>query len=65
MIHDIFDVPNTAFSTVLVLMVRFTSAGFNTVHLKSIFGFLTGSNVSIITNRYSIAPQFMIFSSSV
>ena len=36
-IHDIFDVPNTAFSVVLVLVGRFTCAGFNTICMKNVF----------------------------
>ena len=35
-ICDIFDMPDTVFSLILVLMVRFTSVRFSMVHTKSV-----------------------------
>ena len=68
MVHDI---------VVLVLMVRFTIGEFNTVHTKNIFDFqLVAAHAKNIFDfqlvaahalpiSTSMAPEFMMFSSSV
>ena len=64
MIYDILDVPNTALSIVLVLMVRFTSAGFDMVQRMSLT-FWPVAACALLLISTSMASQFMILSTNV